>query len=826
MLGNYMSFYLKKMYNHIIIPITRNDCDINNINDIKEYLIKKNIQENDLVINCIGIIPQRNNDKYLFYKINSIFPIILSYLCNEFKCRMIHFTTDCVFDGTIGNYNENSPHTETNDYGISKSLGENCDATIIRTSIIGEEEYNKKSLLEWVRSNKNGTIDGYNNHYWNGLTCLELAKVVEYMINNNIFWKGVRHIFSPNILSKCELVNMINEIYLLNIKINISNTNNNINKTLSSIYEPFYKIKNLEDQIKELYNFKMIKNFTIYGERCSGTNYLEELIINNFHIDITWEYGWKHFFGFYEFDFNDKNSPLFIGIVRNPIDWINSFSKEQHHIENRLKPINNFLFDKVVSVDEFSSIIKEDLNYVTKENYKNIFELRKYKNDYLMNIMPTKANNYILLNYENLRDNTFNVLEQIRIQFNLIKKNTEYVYIHYYQKRKDEIFYIKNISLSNIIINKIKMNLDIDQELKLNYNIQLMKKTIVTVSGIRPDFIRMSSIFKKLDEHFNHILIHTGQHYDKLLSDVFFEDLDIRKPDYTLETGKNGSNHYYQLSYLSVEIIELFKKENIKPDIILFLGDSNTVCAALPLRKEGYIIGHIEAGMRSYDKRMFEEINRTVCDHCSHVLFVYHEDYKKQVEKENIIDNVHVVGNTIVEVVKPFIPTIPKRNDMILLDIHRPENFKYIDRMVNIIKYANMMSKHYNLPIKMLRFYGTNKMIEENNLDLGNIIMIDLLCYKKYIDTIYHCKFIISDSGTGQEEPALLRTPVIVPRDFTERPQSVQYNCSFMLNANDLSNQEESINWLNNNPTMDTEWLGDGTTSDLIVEELLKYLNQ
>ena len=187
----------------------------------------------------------------------------------------------------------------------------------------------------------------------------------------------------------------------------------------------------------------------------------------------------------------------------------------------------------------------------------------------------------------------------------------------------------------------------------------------MTISGIRPDFIRMSQIFKKLDDNFNHILVHTGQHYDKLLSGIFFEELQIRKPDYILNTGKCGGTHYHQLSYLSVAIMNILKNNDLKPDIIIFLGDSNTVCVALPLRKEGFKIGHIEAGMRSYDKRMLEEINRTICDHCSHILFVYHEDYKKQLEKENITENVHVVGNTIVEVCKPFIPDYPKKQDMI-----------------------------------------------------------------------------------------------------------------------------------------------------------------
>jgi UDP-N-acetylglucosamine 2-epimerase (non-hydrolysing) len=352
----------------------------------------------------------------------------------------------------------------------------------------------------------------------------------------------------------------------------------------------------------------------------------------------------------------------------------------------------------------------------------------------------------------------------------------------------------------------------------------------MTISGIRPDFIRMSAIFKKLDEDsvINHILVHTGQHYDELLSGVFFKELEIRKPNYILDTGKQGGTHYNQLGYLSVAIMELIENEQLKPDIILFLGDSNTVCAALPLRKEGYIVGHIEAGMRSFDKRMLEEINRTVCDHCSHIHFVYHDEYKIFLENENIKDNVHVVGNTIVEVCRPFIPNEKKRNDMILLDIHRPENFKHKHRMEHIIKYANLCIEKYSIPVKMLNFGRTTKYMEEYRTDLGEVELVDLMAYKEYLTTIYHCPFIISDSGTAQEEPAIFDTPVIVPRDFTERPQSVEANCSYMLDVNSDSKFEDSWNWLskieNKELTMDVKWLGDGNTSDLVVRKLKEFI--
>ena len=349
-------------------------------------------------------------------------------------------------------------------------------------------------------------------------------------------------------------------------------------------------------------------------------------------------------------------------------------------------------------------------------------------------------------------------------------------------------------------------------------------KTIITVTGIRPDFIRMSEIFKKLDQNFNHILIHTGQHFDKLLSDVFFEELEIREPDFNLNIGGKGKEHFHQTGELSTKLIELIRKENLNPDLILFLGDSNSVCSAMSLKKEGYKIGHIEAGMRSYDKRMLEEINRIVCDHCSDYLFVYHENYKQKALKENIKeDSIFVVGNTIVEVVNNHKPIESKKNNKIILDIHRPENFKYKNRLENIIKYTNQISKKYDLPVFMLGFKRTLDYIKEYEINLGDIQVIDLLPFKKYINEVYHSKFIISDSGTAQEEPSILGTPVIVPRDFTERPESVENNCSFMINVNDDNNLTwtHSETWLLLNCNKrKIDWLGDGTTSDQIIKIL------
>ena len=351
-------------------------------------------------------------------------------------------------------------------------------------------------------------------------------------------------------------------------------------------------------------------------------------------------------------------------------------------------------------------------------------------------------------------------------------------------------------------------------------------KTIMTVTGIRPDFIRMSKIFSDLDENFNHVLVHTGQHYDELLSGVFFNELNIRKPDFNLNIGADGKKHYHQSADLPVKLIELIESKNIKPDLILFLGDSNSVCCAMQLKKEGYKIGHIEAGMRSGDKRMLEEINRTVCDHCSDFLFVYHDDYKNNLNKENITKGVHVVGNTIVEVLNECFNNqvlYEKRNNHILLDIHRPENFKYANRLKNIIDFAKHCQRSTGLKVKFLNFKRTTSYLEKFKIDYSDLNMVELMSYKDFLSEQYHSKFIISDSGTAQEEPALLGTPVIVPRDYTERPQSVENGCSMMINANKKNLPDETLNFIQNfNP--DTKWLGEGKTSEKIINILKQEL--
>jgi dTDP-4-dehydrorhamnose reductase len=262
MLGNYVYTYLSKYTRHNITPIIRQQFDItiDNIDILKNLIIEGNV-----IINCIGLIPHAGiRDSKLYIKVNSIFPNMLSILCSELGIKLIHITTDCVFTGIKGNYIESDFHDETSLYGVSKSLGEHENSTVIRTSIIGEEKYHKKSLIEWVKKNKGKNIDGYDNHYWNGVTCLELSKIIANIIDTNKFWIGVRHIFSPTSLSKYELIKLINYTYKLNLTIKKYNTNNTVNRVLNTQYQQIFNIKELNQQIIEMYDFSILNHINNY----------------------------------------------------------------------------------------------------------------------------------------------------------------------------------------------------------------------------------------------------------------------------------------------------------------------------------------------------------------------------------------------------------------------------------------------------------------------------------------------------------------------------------------------------------------------------------
>jgi dTDP-4-dehydrorhamnose reductase len=261
MLGNYlMTFFTKEKYD--VYGFDRSDFDILNITNQELFNILEkynDINKQIILINAIGLVSQtneKNANKYIL--INSIFPNVLSNICNHFNWKFIHPSTDCVFNGKIGNYNENDVCDETNIYGQSKILGEPKWGTTIRVSIIGEELTHKYSLLEWFKKNKNTHIKGYTNHYWNGITCLQYAKIIKKIIDYNLFWNGIRHLYSPKVVTKYDIGVIINDSYNLGINIEKFETINKCDKTLTTLYKNIndnFNIPTLDIQIKELVGY-------------------------------------------------------------------------------------------------------------------------------------------------------------------------------------------------------------------------------------------------------------------------------------------------------------------------------------------------------------------------------------------------------------------------------------------------------------------------------------------------------------------------------------------------------------------------------------------
>jgi len=255
MLGNYVYSYFKLNTSYDVIGITRKDIDLSRVSNFK--LLEGQFSPEDVIINCVGVIKQRNNAEDMeFIVVNSVLPHYLNNVCKNIRAKFINISTDCVFTGADGGYDEESAHDASDIYGRTKSLGEPVDATTIRTSIIGEELSNFCSLIEWVKSNKDKNVLGYTNHFWNGITCLQFAKICEYMIDNSFYWEGVRHINSPSVVSKCDLVKLISDTYDLNIEVTPHTAQTYCDRSLSSIKEKFpIDIPELVVQIEEQKKF-------------------------------------------------------------------------------------------------------------------------------------------------------------------------------------------------------------------------------------------------------------------------------------------------------------------------------------------------------------------------------------------------------------------------------------------------------------------------------------------------------------------------------------------------------------------------------------------
>lgn len=252
MLGNYLWRYLSGTFG---VSKWEVDASARDWKTMKGQLDSLVIERGDVVVNAMGLTNKRDNPDIDFLMVNAVFPRLLADYCEHRRAHMIHITTDCVYDGLRGSYNEDDVANAKDIYGLTKLLGEPTNCTVIRTSIVGENRRSDRDLLEWVRSNHGLEIKGYTNHFWNGITCLQYAKVCEKIIREKSYWMGVRHIHSPGKLTKYGLVKLINDTYDLGCTIIPTESGKFCDRTLDSCYPMDFDIPTIEEQLIEQRNY-------------------------------------------------------------------------------------------------------------------------------------------------------------------------------------------------------------------------------------------------------------------------------------------------------------------------------------------------------------------------------------------------------------------------------------------------------------------------------------------------------------------------------------------------------------------------------------------
>ena len=346
---------------------------------------------------------------------------------------------------------------------------------------------------------------------------------------------------------------------------------------------------------------------------------------------------------------------------------------------------------------------------------------------------------------------------------------------------------------------------------------------ILTVIGARPQFIKAAAVSNKLRKNHEEVLVHTGQHYDNNMSDIFFDELGIPKPNYNLNIG--SGNHGYQTGKMLMELESLYLKE--KPDLVLVYGDTNsTLAGALAASKLLIPIAHIEAGLRSFNMKMPEEQNRVLTDHISKYLFAPTDTAIKNLKNENITENVFNTGDVMFDAIKLFkekaletstvlIDNNISPNEYILSTIHRAENTNDINRLKNIINALNECEKNIVLPLHP----RTHKFIKDYGLTINNNIkIIAPVGYLDMINLENNSQKIVTDSGGVQKEAYFLQKPCITMRDETEWIETVENGWNTIVGSNKEKILDALINF---NPKGEQKMVfGHGNAADIISEKL------
>ena len=313
----------------------------------------------------------------------------------------------------------------------------------------------------------------------------------------------------------------------------------------------------------------------------------------------------------------------------------------------------------------------------------------------------------------------------------------------------------------------------------------------MTIVGTRPELIKMSRVIAQFDKFTNHVLVHTGQNYNYELNQVFFEDLNIREPDYFLNAIGDGS--IKTIANILEKIDDVLHEVN--PDAVLLYGDTNSCLAVIAVKKRKIPIFHMEAGNRCFDQRVPEEINRKIIDHLSDINLVLSEHARRYLIREGIKpETIIKTGTHMNEVLNYYFPKIINSNILerlqliekkfFLISIHREENTDNISKLERLIILLNAIAEKYKYPVIVSTHPRTKNILKEiNNIKLDNKVrLLEPFSFTNYIKLQLNSACIISDSGTITEEAMILNFPAITIRDSHERPEGDDFGALIMSN--------------------------------------------
>lgn len=351
-------------------------------------------------------------------------------------------------------------------------------------------------------------------------------------------------------------------------------------------------------------------------------------------------------------------------------------------------------------------------------------------------------------------------------------------------------------------------------------------KKIATIIGARPQFIKCAPVSKQLRKSFEEIIIHTGQHYDDNMSKVFFDELKIPEPEYNLEIG--SGSHGLQTGRMLIEIESLLMK--IKPDLVLIYGDTNSTFAGAAAASKLHIpVAHIEAGLRSFNKNMPEELNRICADHFSEFLFCPTDTAVVNLRNEGIIRNVFNVGDVMKDAILQLICTnqfsgsinkkIIPSHPYYFFTLHRQENTDDIRRLSSILSIIGRS----RLPVVFPIHPRTKRCITEAQLTIPeNMIIIDPVTYKESLSLQLNSSIVITDSGGIQKEAYILKKPCITLRDQTEWIETLSGGTNILAGIDESVFREAEYRFLNNGKLIfNDELYGSGDASLKITDILM-----